>query len=306
MTGAAGRMGGRSSASSRQRGPSSSRAPWSGRATRARADAGLDAGWRRSASRSVDDLAKALAGADVVIDFTSQRRRRARAALRRAGRGARHRLHRLHPEARARGRGRRDASRRALAQHDRGRERAVRAWPPGAKVLGEGYDVEILEVHHKMKRDAPSAPRVRLAEVPREALERDPATRSRTRATGILGERPPGRSACRRCAAATSWASTRCTSAARASGSSSPTAPPAASSSPAARCAPRAGSRAAGRALRHGRRARARGARREDPPLPATRGRVLRRRVDRARSARSPPRRGRAACPRDAPCRSPR
>lgn len=38
--------------------------------------------------------------------------------------------------------------------------------------LGEGYDVEIVETHHRLKKDAPSGTALRLAEVAAQALER--------------------------------------------------------------------------------------------------------------------------------------
>jgi 4-hydroxy-tetrahydrodipicolinate reductase len=41
-----------------------------------------------------------------------------------------------------------------------------------ARVLGEGFDVEVLETHHRMKKDAPSGTALRLAEVLAEALGR--------------------------------------------------------------------------------------------------------------------------------------
>jgi 4-hydroxy-tetrahydrodipicolinate reductase len=42
-----------------------------------------------------------------------------------------------------------------------------------AKILGDAYDVEIVEAHHKFKKDAPSGTAVRLSEVVADALERD-------------------------------------------------------------------------------------------------------------------------------------
>ncbi|MDY7231948.1 4-hydroxy-tetrahydrodipicolinate reductase [Hyalangium rubrum] len=41
-----------------------------------------------------------------------------------------------------------------------------------ARVLGEGFDVEVLEAHHRMKKDAPSGTALRLAEVLASALGR--------------------------------------------------------------------------------------------------------------------------------------
>ena len=41
-----------------------------------------------------------------------------------------------------------------------------------ARVLGDGFDVEVLEAHHRMKKDAPSGTALRLAEVLASALGR--------------------------------------------------------------------------------------------------------------------------------------
>ncbi|HEY6098046.1 MAG TPA: 4-hydroxy-tetrahydrodipicolinate reductase [Anaeromyxobacter sp.] len=60
-----------------------------------------------------------------------------------------------------------------------------------ADVLGSAYDVEIVELHHRMKKDAPSGTAVRLAEVAAEALRRDPAKDLAFERHGMIGERPP-------------------------------------------------------------------------------------------------------------------
>ncbi len=60
-----------------------------------------------------------------------------------------------------------------------------------ATVLGEGFDVEIAELHHRMKADAPSGTALRLAEVAAEALQRDPVAVVRTARSGMIGARPP-------------------------------------------------------------------------------------------------------------------
>jgi 4-hydroxy-tetrahydrodipicolinate reductase len=59
-----------------------------------------------------------------------------------------------------------------------------------ARVLGEAYDVEIVEMHHKKKKDAPSGTAVKLAEVAAHALARDPARDLRFSRHGMIGERP--------------------------------------------------------------------------------------------------------------------
>ena len=87
-------------------------------------------------------------------------------------------------------------------------ERAAAALP--------GWDCDIVEAHHVRKQDAPSGTALTLG----EAAARGGAQRRATR----------------RCAPATSSASTRCSSPRRASASSWCTAPPTATSSPAARC----------------------------------------------------------------------
>jgi 4-hydroxy-tetrahydrodipicolinate reductase len=60
-----------------------------------------------------------------------------------------------------------------------------------ARVLGDAYDVEIVEMHHKMKKDAPSGTAVRLAEVAAGALGRDPRKDLAYARHGMIGERPP-------------------------------------------------------------------------------------------------------------------
>ncbi len=59
-----------------------------------------------------------------------------------------------------------------------------------AKVLGDDYDVEIVEVHHRFKKDAPSGTAVKLADAVAGALGRtmdDAGTYGRR---GMVGERP--------------------------------------------------------------------------------------------------------------------
>ena len=56
--------------------------------------------------------------------------------------------------------------------------------------LGDGYDVEIVESHHRMKKDAPSGTALRLAEVIARALGRGSAD-FRTARQGQIGARPP-------------------------------------------------------------------------------------------------------------------
>lgn len=58
-----------------------------------------------------------------------------------------------------------------------------------ARVLGDGYDVEIIEAHHRMKKDAPSGTALKMAQVIADALNRnldDVAVYARR---GMIGER---------------------------------------------------------------------------------------------------------------------
>jgi 4-hydroxy-tetrahydrodipicolinate reductase len=58
-----------------------------------------------------------------------------------------------------------------------------------ARALGPGYDLEIVETHHRAKRDAPSGTALRLAEALAEATGRDLARSARTARQGDTGPR---------------------------------------------------------------------------------------------------------------------
>lgn len=58
-----------------------------------------------------------------------------------------------------------------------------------AKVLSEGYDIEIIEAHHRHKVDAPSGTALRLGEAAAAALGRDLATCAVYGREGVTGER---------------------------------------------------------------------------------------------------------------------
>ncbi len=59
-----------------------------------------------------------------------------------------------------------------------------------AKLLGSsGFDVEIVEAHHRYKIDSPSGTAIKLAEVVAEALERDLSRVARFERHGKIGER---------------------------------------------------------------------------------------------------------------------
>jgi 4-hydroxy-tetrahydrodipicolinate reductase len=58
-----------------------------------------------------------------------------------------------------------------------------------ARMLGSGYDIEIVETHHRAKRDAPSGTALRLGEAVAEATGRDLATTARFERHGDIGPR---------------------------------------------------------------------------------------------------------------------
>lgn len=58
-----------------------------------------------------------------------------------------------------------------------------------ARILGKGYDLEIVEAHHRLKKDAPSGTALRLAEVLAEATGRKLADSGVYGRQGLVGER---------------------------------------------------------------------------------------------------------------------
>jgi 4-hydroxy-tetrahydrodipicolinate reductase len=60
-----------------------------------------------------------------------------------------------------------------------------------AQVLNEGYDVEIIEAHHRHKVDAPSGTALRMGEIVAAALGRDLASCGVYGREGVTGERDP-------------------------------------------------------------------------------------------------------------------
>jgi 4-hydroxy-tetrahydrodipicolinate reductase len=60
-----------------------------------------------------------------------------------------------------------------------------------AEVLNEGYDIEVIEGHHRHKVDAPSGTALRMGQVVADALGRDLKTCAVYGREGITGERDP-------------------------------------------------------------------------------------------------------------------
>jgi 4-hydroxy-tetrahydrodipicolinate reductase len=59
-----------------------------------------------------------------------------------------------------------------------------------AKILGDDYDVEIVEAHHNLKKDAPSGTAVKMAQLIAQSLGRDLEKDGVYCRKGIIGERP--------------------------------------------------------------------------------------------------------------------
>jgi 4-hydroxy-tetrahydrodipicolinate reductase len=156
-------------------------------------DAGVAAGIPALGVPVETDLATVLArGADVVVDFTSFE-----ASVAHAETCARHRAALVigstgfTPAARARV----EAAARAVPvvlspNMSVGVNVLFALVAQAARSLGDAYDVEIVEMHHKKKKDAPSGTAMRLAEVAAEALARDPARDLQFSRHGMIGERP--------------------------------------------------------------------------------------------------------------------
>lgn len=60
-----------------------------------------------------------------------------------------------------------------------------------ARILNQGYDIEIVEAHHRMKIDAPSGTALRMGEVVASALGRDLKECAVYGREGVTGERDP-------------------------------------------------------------------------------------------------------------------
>jgi 4-hydroxy-tetrahydrodipicolinate reductase len=58
-----------------------------------------------------------------------------------------------------------------------------------AEILGPGYDLEIVEMHHRLKKDAPSGTAKSLAEILADVRQQQLAKVARHGRVGIVGER---------------------------------------------------------------------------------------------------------------------
>ena len=61
-----------------------------------------------------------------------------------------------------------------------------------AKTLGDEYDIEVIEAHHRLKKDAPSGTALKMAEVLARAMNRDLNQVGVYERKGLIGERSRG------------------------------------------------------------------------------------------------------------------
>jgi len=61
-----------------------------------------------------------------------------------------------------------------------------------ARTLGEDYDIEVIEAHHRLKKDAPSGTALKIAEVLASSVNRDLNQVGVFSRKGMIGERVKG------------------------------------------------------------------------------------------------------------------
>ena len=142
---------------------------------------------------AASDIPAVLAGADVLIDFTRPEATMAHLAV----------CERLGVAMVIGTTGFDEASKQRIVQAGQsigvvlspnmsvGVNLAYRLLETAARVLNEGYDIEIIETHHRHKVDAPSGTALRMGEVIAQALGRDLRDCAVYGREGITGERDP-------------------------------------------------------------------------------------------------------------------
>ena len=155
-------------------------------------DAAAFAG-RTSGALITADLRAGLAAAQVLIDFTRPEGTLAHLAVCRE----------LGVKAVIGTTGFSDAQRAQIADHARhiaimmapnmsvGVNVVLRLLDVAARALGEGYDIEVIEAHHRHKVDAPSGTALKMGEVLAAALGRDLKDCAVYAREGVTGERDP-------------------------------------------------------------------------------------------------------------------
>ncbi len=156
-------------------------------------DAGAFAG-RATGVKVTADLRAGLAGADVLIDFTRPEGTLAHlAACRELGVRAVIGTTGFSPGQKAQIAAHAQAVATVFAANmSVGVNVMLRLLEQAAKTLGEGYDIEVIEAHHKHKVDAPSGTALAMGEVLARARGIDLAQQGVFTRHGHTGERAPG------------------------------------------------------------------------------------------------------------------
>ncbi len=154
-------------------------------------DAGLLAGVGELGVAVTSDLASAVRGADAVINFATAGIVESTRVAVEAGCAVVIGTTALPAETKAELRRMADSGARIVSAYNMsvGVNLLFKLVKEAAQVLGEGYDVEIVEMHHNQKKDAPSGTAVRLAEVVCEARGWDYDADVRHGREGVIGAR---------------------------------------------------------------------------------------------------------------------
>lgn len=154
-------------------------------------DAGETAGSGRLGLSVLDDLAAVLPSGDVVVDFSAPEATLAHFRL-------------AAEQGKAMVVGTTGFSKEEAAELARLARSVPCVWSPNmsvgvnllfkvladmARILGPDYDIEIVEAHHRSKKDAPSGTALKLAEVLAKAVERDLDRVGVYARKGLIGER---------------------------------------------------------------------------------------------------------------------
>lgn len=154
-------------------------------------DAGLLAGGQPLSVEIVSDLASAIAASDVAIDFTrpeptiamlEEAVKQGKAAVIGTTGMSEEQKARIHAAAES-------IPVVFAANFSVGVTVTLRLLEMAAKTLGDAYDVEVIEAHHRHKVDAPSGTALKMGEVLAEALGRDLNTCAVYGREGHTGER---------------------------------------------------------------------------------------------------------------------
>lgn len=157
-------------------------------------DAAAVSGGGRAGVTISDDVGGAIAAADVAIDF-SNAESSVRNAFLAAEAGKPIVIGATGIKAEQLERIREAAGKTAIVQSPNmsvGVNLMFRVAADVARVLGEEFDVEIVETHHRFKKDAPSGTAVKLADVVAAALGRDMGEVGVYGRKGMVGERTRG------------------------------------------------------------------------------------------------------------------